>query len=114
MSYYRGRLYMYPINMNAIFSVDAKNVQSPLKYEGSIPNIKNWTRSLVGLVELDGKMYLSPLFADDAVCYDPIMKSVEKLEMVGRKMDIRYVGIAQSSSGKSIYYIPDRKYLMIE
>ena len=115
IAYFRGRLYMRPYHINAIFSVSAGNPDEELRYEGSIPDVENWTCSLTGLVEAKGKLYMSPFFAKDAMRYDPVLKSVEMLGCQGRMYDVRFVGISASwPSKKSIFLIPDRRYLLME
>lgn len=114
--YCRGRLYIHPINMNAIFSLPVDELQSPLKYEGSIPDAPDWTNAMPGPVELGGKLYFAPYFAEDAVRYDPVMKTVETLGSVGRQYDVRFNGMGtQLPRRKSIFFLPgNTKYLIME
>ena len=116
VEYCRGRLYIHPINMNAIFSLPVDELQSPLKYEGSIPDAPDWTNALQGPVELGGKLYFAPYFAEDAVRYDPVMKTVETLGSVGRQYDVRFSGIGtQWPKRKSLFFLPgNTKYLIME
>lgn len=114
--YCRGRLYIHPINMNALFSLPIDDLQAPMKYEGSLPDVPNWTNSLPGPASVGGKLYFSPLFADDAVCYDPVMKTVETLGSVGRQYDVRFGGMGtQWPKRKTIFFLPSNtKYLIME
>lgn len=116
VEYCRGRLYIHTINMNAIFSLPVDELQAPVKYEGSIPDAPDWTNALPGPVELGGRLYFSPYFADDAVCYDPVMKTVETLGSVGRQYDVRFNGIGtQWPKRKTLFFLPgNTKYLIME
>ena len=116
VEYCRGRLYIHPINMNAIFSLQVDELHSPLKYEGSIPDAPDWTNAMPGPVELGGKLYFAPYFAEDAVRYDPVMKTVETLGSVGRQYDVRFSGMGtQLPRRKSIFFLPgNTKYLIME
>lgn len=116
IEYCRGRLYIHPNNINAIFSLPIDDLQSPLKYEGSIPDAPNWTNALPGPVEVGGKLYFSPYFAEDAVRYDPVMKTVESLGSVGRQYDVRFSGMGtQWPRRKTIFFLPgNTKYLIME
>ena len=112
----RGRLYLKPYNMNAIFSVNLSNLSFPLKFEGSIPDVTDWTCSLYGLVRAGEKLYMAPYFADDAVCFDPVMGTVSRLGAIGRNYDVRFAGIGiPLPSRKSLFFLPaNNKYLIME
>lgn len=116
IEYCRGRLYIHPNNINAIFSLPIDELQSPLKYEGSIPDAPNWTNALPGPIEVGGKLYFSPFFAEDAVRYDPVMKTVETLGSVGRQYDVRFNSMGtQWPKRKTIFFLPgNTKYLIME
>ncbi len=116
IEYCRGRLYIHPGNINAIFSLPVDDIHSPLKYEGSIPDTPDWTNALPGPVEVGGKLYFAPFFADDAVRYDPVMKTVETLGSVGRQYDVRFNGIdTQWPKRKTLFFLPaNTKYLIME
>lgn len=116
IEYCRGRLYIHPYNINAIFSLPIDDIHSPLKYEGSIPDAPNWTNALPGPVEVGGKLYFSPFFAEDAVRYDPVMKNVETLGSVGRQYDVRFSGMGtQWPRRKTVFFLPgNTKYLIME
>ena len=116
IEYCRGRLYIHPNSINAIFSLPIDELQSPLKYEGSIPDAPNWTNALPGPIEVGGKLYFSPFFAEDAVRYDPVMKTVETLGAVGRQYDVRFNSMGtQWPRRKTIFFLPgNTKYLIME
>jgi len=116
LEYMRGRYYMHPSNINAVFSLSASDISSGIKYEGSVPDVTDWTCSLTGLVRAGDKLYMSPYFADDAVCFDPVMKTVERLGAVGRQYNVRFGGInCILPSRKSVFFIPaNNKFLIME
>ena len=116
IEYCRGRLYIHPNNINAIFSLPIDDIHAPLKYEGSIPDAPDWTNALPGPVEVGGKLYFSPFFAEDAVRYDPVMKTVETLGSVGRQYDVRFNSIGtQWPKRKTLFFLPgNTKYLIME
>ncbi len=116
VEYCRGKLYIHPYIINAIFSLPADDIHVQLKYEGSIPDAPDWTNALPGPVEVGGKLYFSPLFAEDAVRYDPVMKTVETLGSVGRQYDVRFSGIGtQWPKRKTLFFLPgNTKYLIME
>lgn len=116
MEYVRGRIYLHPQDINAIFSVPVDDLSSPLRYEGSVPDTVNWTYSLYGLARAGDKLYMAPMFAEDAVCYDPVLKNIETLGSVGRQYDVRYAGMPTPlPSRKSVYFFPSNiKYLIME
>ena len=116
IEYCRGRLYIHPNSINAIFSLPIDELQSPMRYEGSIPDAPNWTNALPGPIEVGGKLYFSPFFAEDAVRYDPVMKTVETLGSVGRQYDVRFNGMGtQWPKRKTIFFLPgNTKYLIME
>lgn len=116
VGYCRGSFYFHPHNLHAIFSIPANDVHMPLKYEGSIPDVPNWAFALPGPVEVGGKLYFSPLFAEDAVRFDPVMKTVETLGSVGRQYDVRFGSMGtQWPKRKTIFFLPSNtKYLIME
>lgn len=116
MEYSRGKLYIHPYSLNALFSASIDDVEGTIKYEGSLPDVKNWTNSAPGPVALGGKLYFAPYFADDAMCYDPVMKTVEMLGSVGRQFDARFAGISsQYPERKTLFFLPANvKYLIME
>ena len=116
VEYFRGRLYIHPIDINAIFSLPMDDLKAQLRYEGSIPDAPEWTNALPGPVEVGGKLYFSPFFADDAVRYDPVMKTVETLGSVGRQYDVRFNSMGtQWPKRKTIFFLPgNTKYLIME
>ncbi len=117
LEYMRGRFYLRPRCMNAIFSMDGSDISASMKYEGSIPGTVNWTGSFSGLRKAkDGKMYMTPFFAEDAACYDPVMKNVVFLGSGAHDFNIRFssFGIPEPSR-KSVFYFPaGMKYLVME
>lgn len=116
LEYVRGRFYLHPSDINAIFSIGADDLSAPLRYEGSVPDTVNWTYSLYGLERSGNKLYMAPVFANDAVCYDPVLKNIETLGSVGRQYEVRYAGIGiPLPSRKSLYFLPSNaKYLIME
>ena len=116
LGYVRGRLYLHPSCINALFSIDIKDLNAPLRYEGSVPDTVNWTTSLFGLEKAGDKLYMAPLYADDAVCFDPVMKNIETLGSVGREYDVMYgMILVPLPSARSVFFIPiNNKYLIME
>lgn len=116
MDHFRGKLYLRPMNMNSIFTISLNDPEHELKYEGSIPDVQNWTFSLFGPFLVGDKLYFSPCFAEDAVSYDPVMKKIETLGSVGRRYDVRFSGpSSQMPVRKTVYFTPvNTKFLIME
>lgn len=112
----RGRYYLKPVNMNALFSVSDSDLSAPLRFEGSVPGVSDWTCSLAGLGKSGDLLYMSPFFAPDAVRFNPVMKTMENLGCAGRSIDVRFSGMGiPLPSRKSLFFFPaSNKHLIME
>lgn len=124
--FFRGKLYFDSPYCSGIFEADPEQavLQAdaaagilPVRLAGTVSGVPKWRMPFGGMAcvrmtSQEEQLLLSPVFAGDAVAFDPVTGQSRALGSRGRELDIRYWSCFPC--GKSVFFLPDCRPRMME
>lgn len=101
----------------AVLQADAAAGILPVRLAGIVPDVPKWRMAFGGMASVrmpsqEEQLLLSPVFAGDAVSFDPVTGQSRALGSRGREFDIRYWNCFPC--GDSVFFLPDFGPRMME
>lgn len=112
MCYGNGRMYFTAPYSDRIFAVSLSDPDHLLSSEAAIEDVPKYRSPFGALSYIDGSLYPSPIFAKEALEYDPASKEARFIGGDARHDDERqYFCVA---AGKSVFYFPTAEPKLME
>lgn len=105
------KIYCISAECSNIFSFE-KQGWSQIQKQADIPNVANWMPAFRGMANIDGYLYLTPVWAEEFYSYDMKQNEIKQLSIIENKSTLNYRFTAIYKN--KVFYLPNIRKQIVE